>query len=216
MPERYLDILGNYTENRSRYDRFIGTDEDLEAFNLGITDERVLFPVYDTRKELQMIVGRWIGNDYEEEGEPKYKNIPSESEKSEYLYGEHLATKITTKIIVTEGCIDVINGNVWLWQNKLTDHLVVGLLGSKPSYRQLEKIKTLADEVILCLDGDMAGRIGQHKAKEKLEDFLPVFLVNLPEGKDLDNVVKTGEFLTLLNQKQSSLDIDLQKILNNK
>jgi len=215
IPERYFDIFGNYTEESKKiYDRFIGSIEDLKVFNVGITDERLIFPIYDTRKELCMVSGRWIGNNWEEYDEPKYKHIPAEANKSHYLYGEHLFNKDIKKVIITEGHIDVVNGNIALKQAGLNDYLVVGLMGSKPSDKQIEKIKTISEEVVACLDGDMAGRVGQYKLKERLENFLSVSLIQLPEGKDLDNVVKSGDFLKLLNERKDSLNYDLEKLLN--
>lgn len=130
---------------------------------------------------------------------PKYINSPESPlyKKSRLLFGlaqarETLAQK--HRAIVVEGNFDVIS----LHQAGFTE--TVAPLGTAFTSEQVEQLRRLTSEVILCYDGDRAGRSATRAALEVLVAAeVPVRVVMLPDGDDPDSFIKNRSVAELQN-----------------
>jgi len=152
---------------------------------------RIIFPITDRRGRVVAFGGRRIGK----EG-PKYLNSPDNTlfHKGELLYNLTAAQKAIRgggqALLLVEGYMDVIA----LVQAGI--ETVVAPLGTAVTEGQLALAWRLADEPLVCLDGDAAGR---HAARRLAKRALPLLkpgkslnLVFLPEGEDPDSLLRTA------------------------
>ena len=160
-------------DNRTPYDRFRG---------------RVIFPICDRRGRVVAFGGRALGD-----GQPKYLNSPETPlfAKGSLLYGQHLAAPAAHKagrVIAVEGYMDVIAlhqaGIAW----------AVAPLGTALTEQQLELLWRLAEEPVLCFDGDEAGARAAARAVERalpqLNAKRSLRFATLPSGQDPDTMVR--------------------------
>ena len=150
--------------------------------------DRIVFPIRDRQGRVIAFGGRVLGND-----KPKYLNSPETSifHKSSELYGLYeakLHNRSLTRLLVTEGYLDVIA----LAQFGI--NYSVATLGTSTNKKHIERIFRLCPEVIFCFDGDQAGRTAAVKA---LEATLPTMLdgrqarfLFLPDGEDPDTLIR--------------------------
>ncbi len=150
--------------------------------------DRIIFPIRDRQGRVIAFGGRVLGND-----KPKYLNSPETSifHKSSELYGLYeakLHNRSLTRLLVTEGYLDVIA----LAQFGI--NYSVATLGTSTNKKHIERIFRLCPEVIFCFDGDQAGRTAAVKA---LEATLPTMLdgrqarfLFLPDGEDPDTLIR--------------------------
>jgi DNA primase len=121
---------------------------------------------------------------------PKYINSPESTvyKKSRLLFGlaqarDAMASK--GRAVLVEGNFDVITFH----QAGLTE--TVAPLGTALTLEQVEALRRSAAEVVLCYDGDRAGRTATRAALELLVSVdLPVRVVALPDGEDPDSLVR--------------------------
>ena len=148
---------------------------------------RIIFPIFDTRNQVIAFGGRTIGD-----GIPKYLNSPETVlfKKSEVLYAENIAKIHAHKngrIIVVEGYMDVIA----LHKHGIKE--TVATLGTAFSESHLSRLWKLADEPLICLDGDIAGIRAMKRAAEITFPLLiegkSLNFVILPDGKDPDDII---------------------------
>jgi DNA primase len=149
---------------------------------------RVMFPIHDRRGRVVGFGGRALGD-----AQAKYLNSPETAlfHKGDLLYGLSLAREaVRTRgtVILVEGYMDVIA----LAQAGLGH--AVAPLGTAISEAQLSLLWQLADEPIVCLDGDEAG-IGA--ARRLIERALPLLkpgkslrFALLPAGHDPDSALR--------------------------
>lgn len=182
---------------RQTYDRFRG---------------RVMFPISDLRGRIVAFGGRALGD-----GQPKYLNSPETDlfHKGRNLYGGDLARKAAhdkATVIVTEGYMDVIA----LHAAGFTG--AVAPLGTALTEEQLDLLWRMADEPVLCFDGDKAG---QRAAARALERALPLLkpgkslrFALLPSGEDPDSLIQRegAEAMRGLLRSASSLSDKLWDI----
>lgn len=151
---------------------------------------RVMFPIADQRGRIVGFGGRALG-----EARAKYLNTPETAafHKSELLYGLALArTTIRERgtVIVVEGYMDVIA----LAQAGFGH--AVAPLGTAISEAQLTQLWQLADEPIVCLDGDGAGLQAGHRLIERalpaLKPGKSLRFAILPPGQDPDSLLRSG------------------------
>jgi DNA primase len=149
--------------------------------------KRILFPVRNTRGQLVGAVGRTINGHH-----IKYFNY-FDFNKSRYLFGEHFVKG--GSLIIVEGLLDTVS----VWQalqkeNALEEFSVVGLLGSSPSKKQLDKIKKLSRDVVLFLDNDAAGKCGTEDMKKALWKSVLLTAIEYPSEdiSDPDDAVRKG------------------------
>ncbi len=175
---------------------------------------RAVFAIRDGRGRLCGLAGRSIDG-----REPKYLNSPETLlyHKSQVLYGLDLARQGIRKhgrILLVEGYLDVIS----LHQAGLD--CAVAASGTALGDGQMETLFRAAREVVLCFDGDGAGR----KAAWRTIQLCPVHLrpgrllrvLFLPEGEDPDSLVRqkgADAVGCLLDSATPALDFYLESLL---
>jgi DNA primase len=152
--------------------------------------DRVMFPIQDQRGRVVGFGGRTLGA-----ARAKYLNTPETAvfHKSELLYGLPLARAAIRErgtVIVAEGYMDVIA----LVQAGFIN--AVAPLGTAITEAQLAQLWQLADEPLICLDGDEAGLQAGHRLIERalpaLKPGKSLRFALLPPGLDPDSVLRTS------------------------
>jgi DNA primase len=150
--------------------------------------ERVMFPIQDQRGRVVGFGGRALGA-----VRAKYLNTPETPafRKGELLYGLPLARAAIRErrtVIVAEGYMDVIA----LAQAGFVH--AVAPLGTAIGEAQLTLLWQLADEPLICLDGDEAGLRAGHRLIERalpmLQPGKSLRFALLPPGRDPDSVLR--------------------------
>ena len=150
--------------------------------------DRITFPIHDRRGRVVGFGARVLGD-----GEPKYLNSPDTPifHKGQEVYGLYQALQAErrpARLIVVEGYMDVLA----LSQLGITG--AVATLGTATTREQAALLLRTTDELILCFDGDSAGRTAAHRAVENLLPALQgdreVRVLLLPEGQDPDELVR--------------------------
>lgn len=121
---------------------------------------------------------------------PKYINSPESLvyKKSRLLFGLAQARDSMSqkgRAVLVEGNFDVITFH----QAGIGE--TVAPLGTALTAEQVETLRRTASEVVLCYDGDRAGRAATRSALELLVAAdIPVRVVALPDGEDPDSLVR--------------------------
>jgi DNA primase len=149
--------------------------------------DRVMFPIEDGRGRIVGFGGRALG-----EARAKYLNTPETPlfHKGALLYNLARAGEAARRagaLVVVEGYMDVIG-----LARAGIDHGVAPL-GTAITEEQLALLWKLADEPVLCLDGDEAGLRAAARAAERALPLLApdksLRFVLLPAGEDPDSIV---------------------------
>jgi DNA primase len=153
--------------------------------------DRVMFPIADRAGRVIAFGGRALGEDVQ----PKYLNSPETPlfHKGAILYNHHRARKAAHEkgvVIAVEGYVDAISMSAAGFPN------VVAPLGTALTAAQCEVLWKMAEEPVLCFDGDRAGRKAAYRA---IDMALPLIGVGrslrfalLPEGQDPDDLARSG------------------------
>ena len=153
--------------------------------------DRVMFPISDIRGRIIAFGGRALEKDVP----AKYLNSPETPlfHKGDNLYNLATARQAAhdgASLIVVEGYVDVIAMVAAGFE------ATVAPLGTALTADQLALLWRMADEPILCFDGDDAGRRAAYRA---LDLALPLIrpgkslkLAALPDGQDPDDLVRSG------------------------
>ncbi|HJV39473.1 MAG TPA: DNA primase, partial [Geothrix sp.] len=140
---------------------------------------RLTIPIHDARGRLVAFGGRIMG-----EGQPKYLNTRDTAlfHKGETLFGFHRAKGAMKEgALVVEGYFDVLQ----LHQHGI--HQAVAPLGTALTEEHLKALGRFTRRVILCFDGDAAGRRAMEKSlRLALPLGFEVRLLELPQGEDPD------------------------------
>jgi DNA primase len=153
--------------------------------------DRVMFPITDLTGRIVAFGGRALDKDIK----PKYHNSPETPlfHKGATLYngaGARKAAHRGAPVIAVEGYVDVIA----LVTNGYEG--TVAPLGTALTTDQLALLWRMADEPILCFDGDRAGRGAAWRAVDlALPHVKPgksLRFATLPEGQDPDDLVRSG------------------------
>jgi DNA primase len=153
--------------------------------------DRVMFPIADGRGRVIAFGGRALEKDVP----AKYLNSPETPlfHKGDNLYNlaaARLATHNGSALVVVEGYVDVIAmvGSGF--------PASVAPLGTALTENQLALLWKMADEPILCFDGDRAGQKAAWRAADlALPHLLPgksLRFALLPEGQDPDDLARSG------------------------
>ena len=154
--------------------------------------DRVMFTICDDRGKPIAFGGRFMG-DAKAAKTGKYVNSPDTPlfDKGYNLYNLHHAKttgRKTNHIIVAEGYMDVIA----MTQVGITN--AVAPLGTATTPHQLQKLWKIADEPVMCFDGDDAGRgAGLRAAERAMPNLTPgksLQFCFLPDGLDPDDFIK--------------------------
>ena len=153
--------------------------------------DRVIFPLCDVRGRVIAFGGRALSK----EVSAKYLNSPETPlfHKGDLLYNHHAARKAAHErgtVVAVEGYVDVVAMTMAGHAN------VVAPLGTALTENQLALLWRMAEEPILCFDGDKAGRRAAYRA---LDVAIPALTAGkslrfalLPEGQDPDDLARSG------------------------
>ncbi len=153
--------------------------------------DRIMFPIADRSGRPIAFGGRALAKD----AAAKYLNSPETPlfHKGSVLYNHHLARKAahgSGRVIVVEGYIDVIA------MASAGFPETVAPLGTALTPDQAALLWKMAEEPILCFDGDRAGRKAAYRA---IDMALPLIgpgrslrFALLPEGQDPDDLLRLG------------------------
>jgi DNA primase len=153
--------------------------------------DRIMFPIHDSGGQVIAFGGRALAPD----APAKYLNSPETAlfHKGAILYNHHYARRAaqsTGQLIVVEGYVDVIA------MTSAGFDATVAPLGTALTPDQCELLWKMAEEPILCFDGDRAGRKAAYRA---IDMALPVIgpgrslvFALLSDGQDPDDLVQSG------------------------
>ena len=153
--------------------------------------DRIMFPIHDAGGRVIAFGGRALAKD----APAKYLNSPETAlfHKGAILFNHHRARKAAhdgAPLIVVEGYIDVIA------MASVGFEATVAPLGTALSAEQCELLWKMAEEPVLCFDGDRAGRKAAYRA---IDMALPLIgpgrslsFALLPEGEDPDDLARAG------------------------
>src|SRR6266480_2754840 len=153
--------------------------------------DRVMFPIMDMRGRVIAFGGRALEKDVA----AKYLNSPETPlfHKGDNLYNlapARLAAHNGSPLVVVEGYVDVI---AMVGAGFAAS---VAPLGTALTENQLALLWKMADEPILCFDGDKAGQKAAWRAADMaLPHLLPgksLRFALLPEGQDPDDLARSG------------------------
>jgi DNA primase len=153
--------------------------------------DRVMFPIADVRGRVIAFGGRALEKDVP----AKYLNSPETPlfHKGDNLYNlatARTATHNGAPLVVVEGYVDVIAMVSVGFAGS------VAPLGTALTENQLALLWKMADEPILCFDGDKAGQKAAWRAAElalpHLKPDKSLRFALLPEGQDPDDLARSG------------------------
>jgi DNA primase len=186
------------TEKGKIYDRFRG---------------RVMFPIRDRRGRVVGFGGRVLDDSL-----PKYLNSPETPvfQKNREVYGLYESLEKNAKpkrILVVEGYMDVIA----LHQYGID--YVVAVLGTAISTAHLDLLFRFTSELVICFDGDEAGKKAAWRAVEAvlscMRDGRQMKFMMLPQGEDPDSLIRSkgaNEFSKMQDQAQPLSDYFFEKL----
>ena len=157
----------------------------LSSDNHDIYNDRIMFPLYDVSGQ---VVG-FSGRVYKDNGQNKYLNTKETEifKKGEMLYHYHIAReecRLKKYVIVMEGFMDVIRASTVGIKN------TVALMGTALTKEQINLIKRLSNNIIICLDGDDPGvKAALSVGEAFLNEGLEVKIVSLPKEDDPDTYI---------------------------
>ena len=176
-----------------------------------VYNDRIMFPLYDTYGKCVGFSGRI----YDSKDDSKYVNTKESPifKKGEMLYNYHRVREECRKknyVIVMEGFMDVIRAESIGITNS------IALMGTAMTNNQLNLIKRLSSNIILCLDGDEAGEAATLKNGDLfLQDGVEVKIVSLGNGDDPDTYILNNgkdKFLNLIDNAILFNDYKLVKL----
>lgn len=197
------------TKNYSKEDLVnMGLSGIKENFTYDIFRSRIMFPIHN---EDGMVIG-FSGRIYNDSNDNKYMNSKESLifKKGNILYNFHRAINYSRDekmIIVVEGFMDVIR----LYTIGIKN--VVATMGTAITKEHAALIRRLSKNVVLCFDGDKAGKKATKSAIDALENIgLKPRVIRLEDNLDPDDyIVKKGKehFLSHLKNTMSSFDFKL-------
>jgi DNA primase len=187
--KEYLGAQGIPVEDMVEAGLLIGGDDIPVPYDR--FRDRVMFPIADLRGRVIAFGGRAL----EKDQPAKYLNSPETPlfHKGDNLYNlapARLATHNGSPLVVVEGYVDVIAMVGAGFPGS------VAPLGTALTENQLALLWKMADEPILCFDGDKAGQKAAWRAADlALPHLLPgksLRFALLPEGQDPDDLARSG------------------------
>lgn len=170
---------------------------------------RVMFPIADTKGRVIAFGGRALEADVP----AKYLNSPETPlfHKGAVLYNAAKARPLAhtkSRILVVEGYMDVVA----LTEGGFGE--AVAPLGTALTQDQVKLLWRMADEPILCFDGDSAGKKAAFRAIETVMPFLKpgisVRFAFLPDGLDPDDLIRqegSSAMEACLSRTRSLVDV---------
>lgn len=177
-----------------------GKKEDGKLYS--VFNKRIMFPIKNIFNKVIAFGGRAMTDVM-----PKYINSPETIlfKKSEIMFGQNLANKFLYRdnyAILVEGYLDVIA----LHQAGFKQ--AVASLGTAVTPTHLQQLWKCCNEIIICLDGDNAGKRAADKiikmALPEINTHKLVSFIELPSGQDPDDFLNNQgkeAFHQLLNNR---------------
>ncbi len=187
--KEHLGLQGISTDDMVEAGLLVGGDDIPVPYDR--FRDRVMFPITDARGRVIAFGGRALEKDVA----AKYLNSPETPlfHKGDNLYNLATARQAThngSPLIVVEGYVDVIAMVTAGFGG------AVAPLGTALTENQLALLWKMADEPILCFDGDRAGQKAAYRAADlALPALLPgksLRFALLPEGQDPDDLARSG------------------------
>ena len=176
--------------------------------------DRIMFPLYDVSGNTVGFSGRI----YKDVDMNKYLNTKETEifKKGELLYHYHIAReecRNKNSVIVMEGFMDVIRASTIGVRN------TVALMGTALTKEQINLLKRLSPNIILCLDGDDPGvHATLSNGDALLQAGVEVKVIPLPNPEDPDSfILKNGKerFLGLIENAINFSDFKINKLKEN-
>ena len=191
-----LGLLNEY--EGSFYDRF---------------KSRIMFPICDKVGQVVGFSGRIFGDQDQSMG--KYVNSPESSmfQKSKLVYNLNeakYAIRRQNRVLLFEGFLDVISAvEVGFLES-------VATMGTALTDAHAQELRRLTDQVVVCYDGDKAGKAATIKAIHTLTKYqFNVTVIQLPDQLDPDEFIKTQgkeAFERLLERAVPGFDFEYDQI----
>ena len=216
--------IGLSIQKVSLTDYLVNKKYSVDKLNeVGITNDngddifinRIMFPIYDLSGNPVAFSGRI----YNTKDTSKYVNTKETDKfkKGKILYNYHIAKEHLKKndtIIIMEGQMDVIRASTIGINN------CIATMGTALTKDHRNILKNMANNIILCFDGDAAGEKATISAIELLEDTgINIKVVRLPNGMDPDEyIIKEGResFLYQIESASNLIDYKMELLKKNK
>lgn len=205
--------LTSFLLNKYTVDELI----DLGLTNSNRTDtfvDRIMIPIHDLNGNPIGFGGRI----YQTKDSSKYINTKSTDifDKSTILYNYHRAHNKLSKdeaIIIMEGYFDVIRaGTVGVYN-------CVAPMGTSLTKKHIKILKKITNNIILCFDGDEAGKEATVRAIPLLEEEnINIKIIRLEEKDPDEFIIKRGKdaFLEKIKNPISVMDFKMHVLSENK
>ena len=186
--------------------------------NYGSVDlfhQRIMVPLYDLKGN---VIG-FSGRIYKDTLENKYLNTRQTVlfKKGELLYNYHRAKESARKknqIIIVEGYMDVIR----LYESGIIN--VVATMGTAVTKEQINLIRKMANEIILCFDGDRAGEKATLTATDELLNLnIEPKIIRLEDDLDPDEYIRKygrDKYIQKLNHPINVMEFKLNYLKKDK
>ena len=175
--------------------------------------DRIMFPIMDLRGNVIAFGGRIMTDQ-----KPKYLNTSDTPvfKKSNNCFALSFAKNSKDGyLILAEGYMDVIALHQAGFES------AIATLGTALTKEQAILLKRYTDDIVLCYDSDDAGQNATMRAIPILRDVgLNVRVINIPNGKDPDEFLKTNgenghiKFKQLIEKSGNDIEYRLQKLKN--
>ena len=207
------DDLTNLLQKKE-YDLVTLNRIGLSSDNHDVYNDRIMFPLYDINGRCVAFSGRI----YKNVDQNKYLNTKETEifKKGELLYHYHIAKeecRIKKSVIIMEGFMDVIRASTIGIKN------TVALMGTALTKEQINLIKRLSNNILLCLDGDDPGQHATLSIGETLlENNIEAKVIVLPNPEDPDSyILKNGKdsFNSLIENAVNFTDYKLKRLKDN-
>lgn len=194
-----------------------------KLIDIGLTNDngndifvsRIMFPIYDLSGNTVAFSGRI----YNTKDNSKYINTKETDKfkKGKLLYNYHNAKEHLKKndtVIIMEGQMDVIRASTIGIDN------CIATMGTAMTKEHKTIIRNMANNVVLCFDGDSAGEKATNSAIELLSDTgINIKVVRLPNGMDPDEyIVREGKdsFIYQISNASSLIDYKMELLKKNR
>jgi DNA primase len=186
--------------------------QPLDLLNVGLINKgntdyydlfrgRIMFPIRDESDRVIAFSGRVFGND---DNPAKYVNTAQTEifSKSSVLYNLNKALphiRKNNRVVLMEGYMDVIKASKALVKETVCS------MGTQLTKAQVLKLKKHTDNIVICYDGDRAGKEATYKAIKILEDAkMNVKIAIMPDGLDPDEYISINpNFLEFIDNNLS-------------
>lgn len=203
-PPRNNILLKNLKENFQEFEMveagLIGRSQSGEYYDL--FRDRIMFPILNEQGKVLGFSGRILSDD---KSQAKYINTQATKifNKGEILYNLDKAIPFINqrkRAVLMEGFFDVIQAYMAGVEESICT------MGTELTVEQAKKIKKYTDNVVICYDGDSAGKQATYRALNILEKAqLNVQVALMPDGLDPDEYINNHSQAMFRNQLNQNL-----------